>query len=122
MEYHRGSVLGSLLFNLYMNDLSKVCHNCNVESYVHDSKLYMSFYDKDVNGGLDYLRQDFNRVPFWCFETRLLINTGKTEFCVFYSNRILMQTFILPIMFLGKEFTVVGSAGPWCDYRQALVI
>ena len=83
-----------------------VCQNCNVKSYVDDSKLYVSFSNKDVNGGLDKLRQVLSRIASWCGENRLLIKPGKTEFCVFGSNRMLTQTSIPPIMFIGKKLTI----------------
>ena len=88
----QGSILGPLLFNIYINDLPSVCQNCNIKSYVDDSKLYVSFSNKDVNGGLDKLRQDLSRVASWCCENRLLISPNKTEFCVLGSNRMLTQT------------------------------
>jgi hypothetical protein len=106
----QGSILGPLLFNLYINHLLSVWHTCNVQSYVDYSKLCISFSSKDVNGGLDNLRQDLNRVASWCCENQLLyINPDKTEFCVFGSNRMLAQTFIPPITFLGKELPVVNT-------------
>ena len=105
----QGSIFGPLLFNIYINDLPSVCQNCNVKSYVDDSKLYVSFSNKDVNGGLDKLKQYLFQVASWCCENRLLINPGKTEFCVFGSNRMLTQTSIPPIMFLGKKLTIVDS-------------
>ena len=58
----QGSILGPLLFNLYINDLSLVCKTCKVESYVDDSKLYVSFSNKGINGGLDDLKQDLLQV------------------------------------------------------------
>ena len=35
----QGSILGPLLFNVYVNDLPTVPKACSVESYVDDSKL-----------------------------------------------------------------------------------
>ena len=49
------SILGPLLFNIYTHDLPSVCQNCNIKSYVEDSTLYVSFSNKDANGGLDKL-------------------------------------------------------------------
>ena len=98
----QGSILGPLLFNIYINDLPSVCQNCNIKSYVDDSKLYVSFSNKDVNGGLDKLRQDLSRVASWCCENRFLINPGKNEFCVFGSNRMLTQTSIRTTGYIKK--------------------
>ena len=52
----QGSILGLLLFNLYINDLPSVCKTCNVESYVDDSKLYLSFPGKDAANGVTALK------------------------------------------------------------------
>ena len=69
----QGSILGPLLFNLYINDLPLVCKTCKVESYVDDSKLYVSFSNKEINGGLDDLKQDLLRVAAWCCENCLTL-------------------------------------------------
>ena len=45
----------------------------------------------------------------WCCENSLLINPEKTKFCVFGSSKLLCQTSIPPITFLGKELSVVHS-------------
>lgn len=48
MWYRRGlSILGPVLFNL--NDLSKVIKYCEMESYVDDTKLYLSIYQQRNN-------------------------------------------------------------------------
>ena len=61
-------ILGLFLFNLCINDLPLVCKTCKVESYVDDSKLDVSFSNKEINGGLDDLKQDLLRVAAWCCE------------------------------------------------------
>ena len=64
----QGSILGPLLSNLYINDLPSVCHICSVESYVADSKLYISLCKDDGHRRLEDLRQDLNRFASWCCE------------------------------------------------------
>lgn len=65
----QGSILGPLLFNLYINALSLVCKTCKVKSYVDDSKLYVSFSNKGINGSLDDLKQDLLQVPLGVVKT-----------------------------------------------------
>ena len=105
----QGSILGPLLFNLYINDLPSVCTTCHVESYVDDSKLYLSFSRKEIEGGLEDLKADLLRVASWCCSNRLLINPDKTKFCVFGSSKMLGQVTIPPLTFMGKDLHVVDS-------------
>ncbi len=58
--------MGPLLFNLYINDLPSVCTTCNVEPYVEDSKLNLSFSRKEIEGGLEDLKADLLLVASWC--------------------------------------------------------
>ena len=43
----QGSILGPLLFSIYMNDLSSVPQHCSVQCYVDDTKLLLSFRLQD---------------------------------------------------------------------------
>ena len=67
----QGSILGSILFSLYMNDLPKAIRNCKIKSYVGDTKLYISFTLKDQGSAIIHLhvQQDLNRFVEWCCAT-----------------------------------------------------
>ena len=58
----QGSILGPLLFNVKTNDLPTACINSFLESFVDDSKLYQAFSKKQMDKGLEDLRQDLHRV------------------------------------------------------------
>ncbi len=103
----QGSILGPLLFNVCINVLPTVCTTCNVESFMDDSKLYLSFPRIGIKGGLEDLKADLLPVASWCCLNLLLINPDKTKYCVFESSNMLGQVTI-PL--------------PWCNIRQTTFI
>ena len=62
------SILGPELFNIYKNDLPLVPNICSLESYVDDSKLYISFPVKDIDSVAGQLTEDLTRFATcsWC--------------------------------------------------------
>ena len=52
---------------------------CNLESYVDDSKLFMSFPLVELDAAIEKLEQDLHNVAQWCCENHLLINPDKTK-------------------------------------------
>lgn len=104
----QGSILGPLLFNLYINDLPSICEACKVESYVDDSRPSF-FCNKDTGKCLEGLRRDLLGVA-WCCLNRLLLNPEKTKFLVLGCRQMLSRTTVPPIMFLEKELSTVDSA------------
>ena len=75
----QGAILSPLLFCIYLNDLPKAPKFCNIESYVDDSKLFMSFTLLELDATVEKLEQDLHSVAKWCCENHLLINPDKTK-------------------------------------------
>ena len=48
-----------------MNDLPDVIKSSNIESYVDDTKIYLSFSTNDVNSCLHLVAEDLRRVAKW---------------------------------------------------------
>ena len=70
----QGAILSPLLFRIYLNDLPLVPSSCNLESYVDDSKLFLSFPLIELDEAIEKLEQDLLSVAQWCCENHLLIN------------------------------------------------
>ena len=103
----KGSILGPMLFNVYIN----APEASSLKSFVDDSKLFLSFSINEVNSVVDKLNEDLQRVVAWCSFNSLLINPNKTKLIIFGTHYILKQ---IPANFhislLGKNIFPVSSA------------
>ncbi|CAB3981321.1 Hypothetical predicted protein [Paramuricea clavata] len=105
----QGSILGQLLFSIYVNDLPSVTKNCSSESYIDDTKLPLSFRIKDSNIALTDLNEDLIRLRNWCFDNLLLLNPDKTKLMVYGSCQILTKLPDFRLSLLGRELTPASS-------------
>ena len=72
-----------MLFGVYANDLPSTPKHCPVESYVDDTKLYMSFQPHDSGNIVAALNEDLVSILNWCFENGLLLNPDKTKLIIY---------------------------------------
>lgn len=70
----QGSVLGPILFLLYLNDIDSVVNNCKVQVYADDTKLYLRF-PKEAEPTL--LQDDINSVIGWLGNKKLKVAPDK---------------------------------------------
>ena len=90
-----------------MNDLPKAISNCKIESYVDDTKLYISFTLKDQDSAVIHLQQDLNRFAEWCCANHLLINPTKTKIMLFGARQNLSRFSGFSVTFLEEVLTPV---------------
>ena len=71
----QGSVLGPLLFNLFVNDISySISSNCVL--FADDVLLYRSIQNPDDE---NTLQLDIDRLKYWCDNNDMNFNAGKTK-------------------------------------------
>ena len=105
----QGSILGPLLFSIYVNVLPSVAKNCSSESYVDDTKLLLYFRINDSIIALTDLNEDLIRMRNWCFDNLLLLNPGKTKLTVYGRLQMLAKLPDFRLSLLGKEVTPASS-------------
>ena len=73
----QGSILGPLLFLLYINDLPQAIQNSDVRLYADDTCI--SFKHKNVKAIEEKLNQDFNSLCDWFLDYKLSIHFGEEK-------------------------------------------
>jgi hypothetical protein len=103
----QGSVLSPSLFNIYTDSLSSVPNSCSLESYVDDSRTFLSFSLSHMEHSLWHIEEDLHRVFEWCCNNSL-VNPGKTKM-LGVGTRQLMNQLESPvhINFIGENLTPV---------------
>ena len=106
----QGSILGPLLFSIYMNDLPSVPQYCSVQCYVDDTKLLLSFQPQNQSQVVTEINLDFTRICNLCFDKQLLLNPDKTKLLVCGSKQMADKIDKVQLSLLGKQLAAVKAA------------
>lgn len=82
----QGSILGPLLFSIYVADLTKYVQNCKVITYADDIQLYFSFSPKEAIPAVNIINSELNQIVSWTKNNALLLNPNKTKIILFGSQ------------------------------------
>ena len=78
----QGTVLGQLLFNLYINDMAtRVDNETELIQYADDTVILT--FDTSIDKSKIKLEQNANKLIRFFHEHHLTVNTSKTEFMIF---------------------------------------
>ena len=72
------SILGSLFFNIFINDLFLSIDKSALCNYADDNTLYTP--SNDANAVINKLKQDFSKIFEWFYENFMILNIDKCYF------------------------------------------
>jgi len=100
----QGSVLGPLLFSLYINDLPSVCPHSNIQMYADDTVIYL--HGSNLGDVAKELTTSMANVTTWLTQCCLQLNISKTV-CMFFTKR--NSDSVEPDVFVSAERLTVVS-------------
>ena len=107
MGVPQGSILGLILFVIYINDLSQCLMKSSIGMYADDTVIYFS----GSSPGLikQVLQNDLNYVEQWLQENKLVLNQSKTKWMLFGTRQKLEQSSDIAIQSHGQNIERVSS-------------
>ena len=81
----QGSVLGPLLFLIYINDLYTSIKFCKTHHFADDTNLL--YFNKSIKQLNKHINIDLKNLVHWLNANKIALNVGKTELVLFKPNR-----------------------------------
>lgn len=79
----QGSILGPLLFLIYMNDINIASNMFEMVLYADDTTLIAPLCTPDMSMSLNRINDEFSLISDWLCLNRLSLNISKTKYMIF---------------------------------------
>ena len=101
----QGSVLGPLLFLIYVNDMKNILCHSHHYLYADDTVIYISGTNTiDV---VNKLQDDLNNYNIWCKGNKLTVNTKKSDFVIYGTKSKVSKIHYLELKLNGENLSRV---------------
>ena len=75
----QGSILGPLLFRLFICDLPQVLRHSSCRIYADDTQIYHHFHANDIIAAIARVQMDARAVADWAYANGLELNESETK-------------------------------------------
>ena len=93
----QGSILGPLLFNIYINDIINITKKCHIIQYADDTSLIYPMNEKNARQSL---KTELEYLFEWLTLNKLSLNISKTKYMLFSTRQ---KNVTYPIVTLNKQ-------------------
>ena len=97
----QGSILGPLLFLIYINDIVSCSDFLKFVLFADDTNLFLSH--KDLKSLFAIMNTELQKLHAWFIANKLSLNVKKTNYCIFHKSRHEPLLASLPILSVGGE-------------------
>lgn len=101
----QGSVLGPLLFILYINDIHKSIKHCKLNLFADDTLLTIA--SKNIEDATQKLNQDLCSLSKWLEQNKLKLNVSKTKY-MFIGKKTVNRT--TPVIHINSEYIEIVNS------------
>ncbi|KMQ87075.1 reverse transcriptase [Lasius niger] len=85
----QGSVLGPLLFTLYIADFGRKLRHCKYNFYADDLQIYTHCEPRDLVDTIRKVNKDIESVLGWSTANRLILNSDQTQAIIMGTSRFI---------------------------------
>ena len=103
----QGSILGPLLFLIYVNDVVKCIKNCKIKLYADDTVIYTAKHNFQLASNM--IQEDLDCYSTWCKQNKLSVNATKTKIMIFAASSNKLKTLDVNITLDDHILQVVPS-------------
>ena len=92
----QGSILGPLLFLIYINDVTNATSYFNIRLFADDTSLTVSGHDLDFL--IQKVNMEFQKILDWLSSNKLTLNLSKTKYIIFQPRQKVNYNLYPPVM------------------------
>ena len=111
----QGSILGPLLFLIYVNDMADVSDKLFTMLFADDTNTFLT--GKNVDVLIKTMNEELKKLVDWMYSNKLSLNINKTHFLIFRSKGMLKPIFSEPLTINNQNLIRENKKQvSWCNY------